>query len=456
MRDFFRTDVMWQLNNGDKVNAISQPWFQGWGVQEEATRGDRQLKVSALVDSENGQWNVQELARLFQPNQVQEIITDLIIPSAEQGEVDRLVWKVTKCGKYTVKEGYNKLVEIQSAMQDAPPVDWHCIWQWKKVPPKVKIFIWRLLHKGLPVAVNMHNRIDRFPPICQRCQEENEYEMHCFFFCNTSRQVWFAGSLGIRVHDLPLDIIETVTQIVSQLDEEGVRIFFTTMWEIWKERNKQVMEHTPFVPHQVLKRVNAELRQELYDVQIDEGDGRDIAVERHDIYQQGWQVIVDGSWEVSGKAGGAYVFNDRGKTHSIGLHSFCVQDAFQAEAWTLNEAIMYTLRQEGCTPGRKIQFFSDCMGLVLAVNQNDVTDLPSWRATTVTNQIIRQIEESQAEVTLHFARREAVKQAHNLANLARRSAINYQGVPHMALQQQGKIGTGIDESFFQMVQERPP
>ncbi|KAJ4806347.1 hypothetical protein LUZ62_018913 [Rhynchospora pubera] len=302
----------------------------------------------------------------------------------------------------------------------------------------------------------MHYRIAAISPRCQRCQEDNEYEMHCLFYCNISRQVWFGSPLGVRVHELPLDIVATVHQLVSRLDEDGVLTLYTTMWEIWKERNKAVIEHADFKPQQVLQRVNVQLRPELTAGEFEQRNMRCTMEERYDIHQEGWQVLVDGSWEESGRAGGAYIVYEKGQVHSVGMHSFRVQDAFHAEAMALYEAMRYVFNQEPGTPGMKVQFFSDCQGLVLAVNNTDVADLPSWRATRVTNQIIRQMDQSGREATLQFARREALNQPHNLANIARRNGINYQGLPHMALQQQGRLSNHIDGNFFQRVQERPP
>ncbi|KAJ1697725.1 hypothetical protein LUZ63_006237 [Rhynchospora breviuscula] len=369
---------------------------------------------------------------------------------------DRMVWHEARNGKYSVKEGYKKLAQLHMPHAAITAVDWRMVWKWKRVPPKVKVFIWRLINKGLPLAVHMHARLSHFSPMCQRCGEENEFEMHCLFFCNTSRQVWFGCPLGIRVHELPMDFLMAFEQITARLDEDGITTFFTTIWEIWRERNKAVIEHVVFNPQSVLLRVNASLRPELAQAHIDSTRVCLTSGQQYQFYQGGWQVLVDASWDTSGKSGGAFVVYEGGELRAIGMHSFTGHDAFQAEAMALHDAMQYVYGDMNKELDTRLQFFSDCLTLVQAVNQADTADLPSWRATRVVTQIINQMEACQQGASLHHARREALQLAHDLANRAR-SSINYQGEPPMWLLQHGEQGRRrLDVSFFQRVHERPP
>ncbi|KAJ4773133.1 RNA-directed DNA polymerase (reverse transcriptase)-related family protein [Rhynchospora pubera] len=255
-RDFFSENVMWHVGNGEKACALSQPRFQGWTVCEEATKHDRSLKIKDLVDSQTGQWNEQKLNLLYQPMQVQQILQGSNKPVLD-GEIgDKLIWQQAQNGKYTVKQGYKQIMQVHENSGHEQHDLWEGIWKKKNITPRVKIFVWRLINKGLPMGVHMHSRFPNFPSICQRCYEENEYDMHCLFFCNTSRQVWFASSLGIRVHELPMDIKSTLQQITHRLEDQGVQLFVNTVWEIWKERNKAVIEHRIFKPLEVLQRVS--------------------------------------------------------------------------------------------------------------------------------------------------------------------------------------------------------
>ncbi|KAJ4764982.1 Ribonuclease H-like superfamily protein [Rhynchospora pubera] len=341
-------------------------------------------------------------------------------------------------------------------MIDASTSHWKAIWKWKTITPKVKVFLWRLLHKGLPMAATMHRRIAHFSPICQRCHEENEYEIHCLFFCNSSRQVWFGSMLGLRVHDLPMDITNTVINVMNGLDEEGNRIFANTMWEIWKERNKTVMEHKIFQPQAVLQRVRVSVSVQRDENKLQMPQIQILDQERYDYKKSDWQVLVDASWATTNKAGGGFVLYKNGSMQAIGFHSFEAQDPFQAEAVALKNAITFFYQYTHLSDGEMVEFFSDCLNLVNAVNQGDVTDLPSWRAEGVILELIANVQLQQSRLIISHAKREALAQAHDLANLARRRDISYQGQPHMVLQQGVRISTSIDERFFQRVPDNPP
>ncbi|KAJ4787901.1 RNA-directed DNA polymerase (reverse transcriptase)-related family protein [Rhynchospora pubera] len=448
MREFFKNDVTWHLGTGETVNVLSQPWFQNWTVQHEATHIDRKMKVRSLIDEQNGDWHLQELTRLFQRDQVQCILRSHNKPDLLTTQRDRLVWHKTNSGTYSVKEGYKELTQMQPAMQGVQTVNWLSIWNCKSITPKVQIFLWRLLSRALPVAVNMHARIAGFPPTRQRCNEENEYEMHCLFFCHTSRQVWFGSQLGLRVHELPLNVNTAIQQIMGSLDEEGNKIFANTLWEIWKERNKAVIERGHFKSHAVIQRIKTTSAGTSVQMNMGPTNTKRFNQDKYEFYSTGWQVLIDASWDCSMQAGAGFVVYNKGYVYGVGLHYFTVHDSFHAEAMAMKEAMTYIFTVLNLPRGTKVQFFSDCLNLITAVNQGDSTELPSWRVLHVVSYLIEQMETTQTDTTIHFARRDAVQQAHELANVARRQAVTYQGRPHMALQQEGKLNKEIDEKVF--------
>ncbi|KAJ4811131.1 RNA-directed DNA polymerase (reverse transcriptase)-related family protein [Rhynchospora pubera] len=453
-RNFFKEKVMWQLGNGHKTYALSQPWFLGWMVQEQASRFDRTLRVKDLVDAHNGQWEFQTLARLFQPTQVQNIIHGVSIPNLNDTREDRLIWKCAKNGNYSPKEGYRELMQAQQNMTVQHQGMWERIWHCKNILPKIKIFLWRLINRGLPLAVNMHKRFQNFSPQCQRCHEENEFEMHCMFFCHTSRQVWFGSQLGIRTHELPLDISMAMQQIFEMLNEDAIQIFSNTIWEIWKERNKTVIEQKEFKVNEVLQRTRV-LYNPMRLGQLPSGQSGRKETELQEVASEGWQVLVDASWDVSCRAGCAYIIYAQGILHSVGMQAHQLQDSFMAETMALHEAITHVYGMEGVSLDTTVQFFSDCMNLVQAVNHRELDELPSWEARGLVQDIINRLDERQQRITLQHARREAVVQAHNLANAARRTKFNFRGKPNWLMQQHEGISNELNTCFFQRVQEHP-
>ncbi|KAJ4771347.1 RNA-directed DNA polymerase (reverse transcriptase)-related family protein [Rhynchospora pubera] len=456
MKHLFQDQVFWQLGDGEKVTALSQPWFPSWTVQAHATPTERIRKVSSLLQQNTGQWDLNELQHFFQPHQIQEITSLINRPDTQKRKSDRLIWSRTKSGNYSVKEGYKWLTKGDEEHMNETGFDWNLIWKWKNLSPKLKVFLWRLVLKGLPTAANMHTRMQNFDPICQRCLQENEYEMHCLFFCNTSRQVWFGGQLGLRVHDLSLNVSAMLQQVLPNLDENGVKIFAHTMWEIWKERNKAVIEHSVFQPTSVMRRINAGLAAQNQTLITTKRKPNVQQSEKYSFKEEGWQVVVDASWEVAGRAGGAYLVYCKGVLHSVGLTHFNVHDPFHAEAVALKEAMLYFYEEMEMSVNTVVQFFGDCLILVRAVEQGDTMVITSWRATETVEDLVKLLGDTNGKGELRHVKREAVYQAHCLANLARKNSIRFQGQPTTPLQQHGRLTRIIDEQFFQRVQDDPP
>lgn len=76
---------------------------------------------------------------------------------------------------------------------------------WKaRVPPKVKMCIWRIAWNILPTRSNLSRR----GVVCEhgylKCAAEVESSYHVFVECPYAIAVWFASLLGLRVNELLL------------------------------------------------------------------------------------------------------------------------------------------------------------------------------------------------------------------------------------------------------------
>ncbi|KAJ4751837.1 Ribonuclease H-like superfamily protein [Rhynchospora pubera] len=373
-------------------------------------------------------------------------------PEKRPGMRDMLIWDCTKSGRYTVKDGYE--CSIMRMNVQGGIISWKYIWNWKNVVPKVKLFIWRLLSNALPLAQNLSNRIHAISPTCQRCHQENEFATHCFFFCQGSRMVWFAGELGIRTHDLPLDMVLAVEQLVQGMNEDQIPTFCYTLWEIWLARNEAILHHKPFQPVAVCKKIAAWKKGEYYTEESLQ-PFQSIVVP-HEYLPNGWQIITDASWDTSQKTGVAYLVYYNGILQWVRMVSQEATDSFQAEAMALQEVMAWVKLLVPQNFMQKIQIFSDCLNLIMAAQEGNIFDIPSWKATSIVAELVHDIQTTGADIMLQHVRCEVVKPAHDLANHARRQTISYQGVPTVAFLREHGIGMKLDERFFQQVMEAPP
>lgn len=108
---------------------------------------------------------------------------------------------------YTVKSAYKLLSENHRHAQVMDYVSssnhqdyWKKVWK-LKVPPKVRIFWWRVLHEFLPTQQIMHPRHIEQVPTCTECGADSESIYHVSLECIVAKQFWFSLKelMGIKV-----------------------------------------------------------------------------------------------------------------------------------------------------------------------------------------------------------------------------------------------------------------
>ncbi|KAJ4762988.1 RNA-directed DNA polymerase (reverse transcriptase)-related family protein [Rhynchospora pubera] len=419
IRKYLQEDVQWEINNGKSIYALSQPWYPNWAIYQGSNLNETVKKVSELINPITGLWNMEELQGLFGSENAAVIQAGIKPPDPQNELQDRLIWHKSKTGRFSVKEGYKELhIPVQQEGSATIGAQWVMINNWKFIAPKVKIFLWRLLSRALPLANNIHGRIRVISPICQRCGQENEYESHCFFFCPGSRRVWFEGRLGLRTHEQSLDITQAFIQTVPLLDEEGIKVYVYTLWELWKGRNEVVMQHKQFDPVKILRAVNNWMRG-VVDEQQSQSNQQPLKIPGYEIKRDDWHVMVDASWQQSTKTGLACIMYEQGTITSWSCNVCEAHDPFHAETLAMLEGFNLAVQRLQEDRNKMVFVLSDCQNLVVAVLGLNADNIPSWRAMADVQKLITLYRNWASNIHVKYVRRDAVKPAHILANHAR-------------------------------------
>lgn len=147
------------IGDGNDTHIWNDPWVPGLRkcrVESPCRAGEYAgiQKVHDLI-LEN-EWNINLLNTLFQPWERRAIQN---IPVPIQRGPDDWMWVYTKNGQYSVRSAYyNELHAVKAgnpstSFGHTPQVSQQL---WKaKVPPKVKLFGWKMLHNGIPVYQNL-------------------------------------------------------------------------------------------------------------------------------------------------------------------------------------------------------------------------------------------------------------------------------------------------------------
>jgi hypothetical protein len=110
---------------------------------------------------------------------------------------DIWAWSGERHGLYSMRSAYRMLVE-SAYHRDAhveertSNSEAHYNWRWKKlwrckVPPKVQVFLWRVLNEFVPSRYNLHRRHVEPLSICTTCGAQPETTYHALLQCTYAR-----------------------------------------------------------------------------------------------------------------------------------------------------------------------------------------------------------------------------------------------------------------------------
>lgn len=126
-------------------------------------------------------------------------------------------------------------VEPSSSSDDV----WMKIWK-LEVPPKIRVFWWRVIHQFLPCRSIMHNRHVEHIANCEVCGDPEESIRHVLIDCTVARMFWKHAKklIGIKLPQLhPLNWArDLLSNICSRKD---AAIIICGMWALWSMKNKR-------------------------------------------------------------------------------------------------------------------------------------------------------------------------------------------------------------------------
>lgn len=191
--------------------------------------------------NENGSWNEEAIRRDFIAHEAEEIIRTEIL---REGVRDSRQWKHHPKGKYTVKTGYMRCMEvIENKASKLKPEGskrnkkcWEELWS-LKVPPKLKIFWWQLYWNILPTEGNLSRRQVPISPSCGLCGYSRASTLHAMFLCANVREVWREMAISLpKGADTESDPIDFLQCLIFHNNGVIMDLIVALAWGIWKIR----------------------------------------------------------------------------------------------------------------------------------------------------------------------------------------------------------------------------
>jgi hypothetical protein len=198
------------------------------------------------MDVHSNSWNNQLIHQLFIPIEARKILN---LPIIDKSNNDVVTWPGTMDGNYTVKVGYQAIMEWErDKAKDSPSSStqqddiWHKLWA-LNVPPKHIHLLWRILNGALPVKSNLFRKGVKCDPMCPRCQNQVETLHHAFLDCEWTKQVWFSFILNINLnHNQFNNFFDWFNYLAKHTEKTQLEQIAATTYGIWYARNQKLFK----------------------------------------------------------------------------------------------------------------------------------------------------------------------------------------------------------------------
>jgi hypothetical protein len=250
--------LVWRIGNGQKVRIWEDKWLPSLPtnrVQSFPSLLDLKATVNHLLDLNGLRWKTSLLERLFTEEE-NTAIQSLAISTTNQE--DRLIWRGTVKGTFSVKSAYYIQKEWEtmqeagcSSRQKASQV-WKELWK-LDVPNVDKVFFWRACKNILPTRENLFKRKIISDHSCPVCGIEEETISHILWQCPSAQDVWSVGCRKFQKSFFPTtDFIKVAEGMLMKCDPEEFQLFVGIARRIWLRRNSLIHEEIFAHPNEIL------------------------------------------------------------------------------------------------------------------------------------------------------------------------------------------------------------
>ena len=165
---------------------------------------------------------------------------------------DTVVWNYERTGIYSVRSAY-RLLKADERQKEASAGNesgssyadgiWNKLWK-LKIPPKIRIFLWRAVNNFLPTKRELKRRHVEQEDFCETCGEEGETLFHVAFKCPLARRFWQSAKdlVGIKIPALhPATWTRDLLSPDKVLNTDAAMIICGVWslwaWSLWAGRN---------------------------------------------------------------------------------------------------------------------------------------------------------------------------------------------------------------------------
>jgi ribonuclease HI len=203
---------------------------------------------SELIDQETRTWNETAVRECCLPHDAAVILT---IKLPQRATEEFVAWSGVNNGPFSVRSAYRIGLQMKNQGSNTGQSSseatgdrkiWDVIWK-ANVPPKLRVFAWRVASDSLGTRLNLSRRIDTVSPTCAICGCKAEDAHHALVDCTLPR----ALREELREHwTLPTELSFRennkdwiFTLLINAPKDQRPKIIFL-LWRSWHHRNNIV------------------------------------------------------------------------------------------------------------------------------------------------------------------------------------------------------------------------
>jgi hypothetical protein len=251
--ELLKMGIINRIGDGKDTQIMRDQWLpRASGLKITALKkNSRKRWVNQLIIEGDRRWNEPLLRELFLDHDVNTI---LCIQLPAHSVSDRVAWHYETNGVFSVRSAYKLALQLKhqnrdsdsnSANADGNRPLWNCIWK-AHVPPKVRVFAWKLATNSLPTKANKFRRKLEVCAKCDICGMESEDAYHAVARCTKAVGLRHA----LRDHwKLPPEHTFRYTGndwlliLLNQLDDSSRSRVLLLFWRAWHLRNNVIYEN---------------------------------------------------------------------------------------------------------------------------------------------------------------------------------------------------------------------
>jgi hypothetical protein len=254
-RKVLRMGCIKRIGGGQSTKIWKDQWIPGGICMKPVRRmeGATTEQVCDMLSPDGRSWD---------ENALNQNLTPLDAAAVRQIPLGRSLqdiwaWSGERHGLYTVRSGYRLLASAaaqhRSYVQSRVAHSNHLndpLWQkfWKcKVPPKVRVFWWRILNEYIPSRSNLHRQHIDPLSICDTCGAYDETTFHALLEGTYARQFWsrLRELTGVKLPVLTPESWSSALLEDRTFGEQDRMIILCGMWSVWRARNNRQYNKAP-------------------------------------------------------------------------------------------------------------------------------------------------------------------------------------------------------------------